>query len=116
LASNTVSLKKTTRDGGHRSAIYPAIEIPVAAGQPVLQPERGYFLAGLDARRISFANWTINAGGGYWITPGDKNYWFTGIFAAAEMSGALVAGIEVFHQTRRGRRNAADWIQCGCNL
>ena len=80
-------------------ATYPQIEIPLAPAR------NGFASRGVDTflplwtQKDLDANWTIDAGGGYWIMPGNGNYWLTGVLLQRKLSDALVAGIEVFHQT-----------------
>jgi hypothetical protein len=44
-------------------------------------------------------NWTVDAGGGYWINPGDRNFWISGVLLQRKLGEALVVGAEVFHRT-----------------
>ena len=80
-------------------AIYPLVEIPLAPAS------NGFASRGVDlflpvwAQKDLDANWTIDAGGGYWINPGDRNYWFAGVLLQRKLSDALVLGAELFHQT-----------------
>jgi len=61
-------------------------------------------------------HWTINAGGGYWITPAIRTIG-SQVFCCSEIEAARWLRVSSFpSDPRRGRRNAADWIQCGANL
>jgi hypothetical protein len=80
-------------------ATYPQVEIPLAPAR------NGFASRGVDcflplwAQKDLDEEWTLDGGGGYWINPGDRNYWFTGGLLQRKLSDALVAGVEVFHQT-----------------
>ena len=80
-------------------ATYPVVEIP-------LEPARnGFASRSVDtflpvwAQKDLDANWTIDGGGGIWITPGDRNTWITGILLQRKLNDSLVAGAEIFHRT-----------------
>lgn len=80
-------------------AIYPLVQIPLAPAS------NGFASRGVDlflplwAQRDLDENWTVDAGGGYSINSGDKNYWFTGVLLQRKLTDALVIGAELFHQT-----------------
>lgn len=82
-----------------QAAIYPLVELPLApASNGVASRGVDLFLP-LWAQKDLDENWTIDAGGGYWINPGVRNYWIAGVLLQRKITDALVAGIEVFHQT-----------------
>ena len=80
-------------------ATYPAIQIPLAPASNGLASRSVNTFLPLWAQKDIGENWTIDMGGGYWITPGDRNHWFAGALLQRKLSDALVAGLEVFHQT-----------------
>ena len=80
-------------------ATYPLVEIPLAPASDGFATRSGDIFLPLWAQKDLDANWTLDAGGGYWISPGDKNYWFTGVLLQRKLSDTLVAGFEVFRQT-----------------
>ena len=80
-------------------AIYPLIEIPLAPSSNGFASRSVDCFLPLWAQKDIDANWTIDAGGGYSINPGDRNYWFTGVLLQRKLGDALVAGVEIFHQT-----------------
>ena len=88
-------------------AIYPLVEIPLAPAS------NGFASRGVDlflplwAQKDLGANWTVDAGGGYWINPGDRSYGFAGVLLQRKLSDALVAGAEIFHQTPNVQGGAA---------
>jgi hypothetical protein len=80
-------------------ATYPQIEIPLAPASNSLASRSVDAFLPLWVQKDLDANWTIDAGGGYWVNPGDKNYWFTGVLLQRKLSDVLVAGAELFHHT-----------------
>jgi hypothetical protein len=80
-------------------ATYPQVEIPLAPASSGFASRSVDMFLPLWAQKDLGANWTIDAGGGYWINPGDRNYWYTGALLQRKINDALVAGIELFHQT-----------------
>jgi hypothetical protein len=82
-------------------AVYPQFEIPTGSSR------NGLSSAGVDVFLPAWTqknldeNWTVDAGGGYWINPGsgNRNYWFSGILLQRKLGDTLVAGVEIFHQT-----------------
>jgi hypothetical protein len=80
-------------------ATYPLVEIPLGPARDGFASRSVDLFLPLWAQKDLDANWTIDAGGGYWLNPGDKNYWFSGVLLRRKLSDALVAGIEIFHQT-----------------
>lgn len=80
-------------------AAYPFVEIPTGSSRNGLaSPGVDVFLP-LWAQKDLDANWTVDAGGGYWINPGARNYWFAGALLQRKITDSLVLGIEAFHQT-----------------
>ena len=80
-------------------AAYPFVEVPTESSRNSLaSPGVDVFLP-LWAQKDLGANWTVDAGGGYWINPGARNYWFAGALLQRKITDALVAGIEAFHQS-----------------
>jgi hypothetical protein len=80
-------------------ATYPAIQIPLAPASNGLAGRSLNTFLPLWAQKDIGENWTIDTGGGYWITPGDRNHWFTGVLLQRKLNDTLVAGVEIFHQT-----------------
>jgi len=80
-------------------ATYPQIGIPLGPARNGFASRSVDLFLPLWAQKDLDANWTIDAGGGYWITPGDRNYWLTGALLQRKLSDSLAAGVEVFHQT-----------------
>lgn len=80
-------------------AVYPLVEIPLAPASNGFASRSADLFLPLWAQKDLDANWTIDAGGGYWINPGDRNYWFAGALLQRKLSDALVLGAELFHQT-----------------
>jgi hypothetical protein len=80
-------------------ATYPQVEIPLGPARDGLASRSVDLFLPLWVQKDLDTNWTINAGGGYWLNPGDGNYWFSGVLLQRKLSDALVAGVEVFHQT-----------------
>lgn len=80
-------------------AVYPFVEIPTGSSR------NGFASSGVDvflplwAQKDLDANWTVDAGGGYWINPGARDYWFLGVLLQRKITNSLVAGVEAFHQT-----------------
>ncbi|HLY05427.1 MAG TPA: hypothetical protein VKR31_06740 [Rhizomicrobium sp.] len=80
-------------------ALYPLVEIPLAAASNGFASRSVDLFLPLWAQKDLDENWTIDAGGGYWINPGDRNYGFAGVLLQRKLSDALLMGAEVFHQT-----------------
>lgn len=80
-------------------ATYPQVEVPLAPASNGFASRSVDVFLPLWAQKDLDANWTIGGGGGYWVNPGEANYWFTGLLLQRKLSDALVAGAEIFHQT-----------------
>ena len=79
-------------------ATYPLVEIPLASASNGFASHSVDLFLPLWVQKDLGANWTVDAGGGYWINPGQKNYGFAGVLLQRKLSDTLVAGAEVFHQ------------------
>lgn len=80
-------------------AVYPFVEIPTETSRnSFASPGVDVFLP-LWAQKDLDENWSVDAGGGYWINPGQQNYWFAGALLQRKITDALVAGVEVYHQS-----------------
>ncbi|HEY2445002.1 MAG TPA: transporter [Rhizomicrobium sp.] len=80
-------------------ATYPQVEIPTASSRNGFSSPGVNLFLPLWLQKDVGENWTINTGGGYWITPGSRNYWFSGVLLQRKLGDALVVGAELFHQT-----------------
>ena len=82
-------------------AIFPLIQLPTGDHSRGLGA--GHVLGFLPIwAQKSFGDWTIDAGGGYWINQGgvgDKNFWFSGFLLQRQVTDKLSVGGEIFHQT-----------------
>ncbi len=79
-------------------AVYPLVEVPVASSRNGLATRGVDTFLPVWTQKDLDQNWTLDAGGGYWIDPGDRNSWFAGALLQRSVSNALVIGVEVFHQ------------------
>ncbi len=82
-------------------AVYPQFEIPTESSRNGLSSaDVDVFLPAWAQKNLD-ENWTVDAGGGYWINPGSGNrdYWFSGFLLQRKLSDALAVGVEAFHQT-----------------
>ena len=80
-------------------ALYPAVEIPLAPARSGFASRGVQTFLPLWAQKDLDADWTIDAGGGFWLTPGAQNYWLGGVLVQRKLSDSLVAGAEIFHHT-----------------
>src|SRR5262249_10106836 len=80
-------------------AVYPLIELPLAPASYGFASRSVDLFLPLWAQKDLDANWTVDAGGGAWINPGDTNYWFAGVLLQRRLSDALVLGAEIFHES-----------------
>ncbi|HEX3430071.1 MAG TPA: hypothetical protein VHT03_04225 [Rhizomicrobium sp.] len=88
-------------------ATYPQVEIPLGPASNGFANRSVDVFLPLWAQKDVDANWTIGAGGGIWVNPGEKNYGFAGLLLQRKLSDALIAGAEVFHQTPNVEGGAA---------
>jgi hypothetical protein len=90
-------------DSGWRPqlAVYPQLEIPVGSGSNGFATQSADLFLPVWGQKQLDENWSLDAGGGYWINPGsgNLNYWFSGILVQRKLTDSLVAGAELFHQT-----------------
>lgn len=80
-------------------AVYPFVEVPTASSHNGLASRSVDYFLPVWAQKDLGANWTVDAGGGYWIDPRDRNYWFAGALLQRKLTDALVVGAEAFHQS-----------------
>jgi hypothetical protein len=80
-------------------AVYPLVEVPLAPASNGFATRSVDFFLPAWAQKDIDENWTIDAGGGYWINPGDRNYWFAGVLLQRKLSDAFAIGAELFRQT-----------------
>jgi len=80
-------------------ATYPVIEIPTASSRNGLASRGVDYFVPVWAQKDLDADWTVDAGGGYRINPGERNDWSSGVLLQRKLSSALIAGVEVFHQS-----------------
>ncbi len=95
-------------------AFYPNLELPT--GNAAKGLGSGYTRAFLPLwLQKSFGDWTIDAGGGYWLNnhEDNRNYWMGGWLVQRKITDDLSVGGEVFEQ---GRDSVDDKITGGFNL
>jgi hypothetical protein len=79
-------------------AIYPLLEAPTGDAARGLGTGRTHAFMPLWVQK-DFGDWTTYGGGGYWIRPGNKNFWFAGWVLQRKITDKLALGVELFHQT-----------------
>ncbi len=86
-------------DKSPQLAIYPLLEIPSGNGSRGVGTKNLNLFLPIWARK-SFGNWTIDAGGGYWINPGtdNLNWGFFGAVAQRKITKKLSLGAEIYHE------------------
>ena len=88
-------------------ATYPQIEIPLAPATNGFASRSVDVFLPLWVQKDFDAKWTVDAGGGAWINPGERNYWFTGVLLQRKLTDMLVAGAEIFYQTSNAEGSVA---------
>lgn len=80
--------------------VFPQVEVPTGDASRGLGAGHAREFLPLWLQK-SFADWTTDGGGGYWINPGigNRNYWFVGWLLQRKVTQQLTLGGEVFHQT-----------------
>ena len=83
-----------------QAGIFPILTLPTGDEERGLGNGRATLFFPLWFQK-SWGQWSSDAGGGYWINPGDnrKNYWFTGWQMQRELSEMLAVGAEIFYAT-----------------
>ncbi len=80
--------------------IYPHINLPTGNAQHGLGADHVQLYLPLWLQK-SFGSWKVDAGGGYYLNPGEKNrdYWLTGALVQHDLNRCLTLGSELFYQS-----------------